>query len=196
MKTYFIPAKYKKDLTNLFKNVKLKGKIGLVSTVQYLDQLEKASKIIKNSVLVGQVLGCKINIDKDVDCILFVGSAYFHPIEIAVKSNKPTYILNPLTNKLSKVSDKEINDYKKRIKGKQLRFLSSKNKATLVCVKPGQNNLKQALKLKYPIFLFNNLDENEFENFPDVDIFINTACSRIDNKKVINLENLPKGYGR
>jgi len=194
MKTYFIPAKYKNDLTNLFKKVNLEGKIGLVSTVQYLDQLKKASKIIKNSIVIGQVLGCNVKINQKVDCILFIGSAYFHPIEIAVKSKKPTYILNPLTNKLSKVSDKEVNDYKKRIKGRQLKFLSSKSKATLVCVKPGQNNLKQALKLKYPIFLFNNLDENEFENFPDVDVFINTACSRIDNKKVINLENLPKGY--
>lgn len=194
MKTYFIPAKYKKDLTNLFKKVKLEGKIGLVSTIQYLDQLEKANKIIKNSVIIGQVLGCKVNINKEVDKILFIGSAYFHPIEIAVKSGKPTYILNPLTNKLSQVSDKEIETYKKRIKGKQLKFLNAKTKAILVCVKPGQNNLKQALKLKYPIFLFNTLDENEFENFPEVDIFINTACSRIDNKKVINLENLPKGY--
>ena len=189
-----MPVKYKKDLSNLFKKVKLEGKIGLVSTVQYLDQLEKASKIIKNSVVLGQVLGCNVNnvVNKKVDCILFIGSAYFHPIEIAVKSGKPTYILNPLTKKISKVSEKEVNEYKRKIKGKQLRYLHANNKAVLVCVKPGQNNLEKALKLKYPIFLFNNLDEHELENFSDVDVFINTACSRIDNKKVINLEDLPK----
>ena len=194
MKTHFIPLKYKKDLTNLFKKVKVEGKIGLVSTVQYLYQLKKANKVIKNSIVLGQVLGCNVNnaINKKVDCILFIGSAYFHPIEIAVKSGKPTYVLNPLTNKMSKVSEKEINDYKRKIKGKQLRYLHVKNKATLVCVKPGQNNLEKALKLKYPIFLFNNLDEHELENFPNVDVFINTACSRIDNKKVINLEDLPE----
>ncbi|MBL7147505.1 MAG: diphthamide synthesis protein [Nanoarchaeota archaeon] len=194
MKTYFIPVKYKKELTNLFKKVNLKGKIGLVSTVQYLDQLEKANKIIKNSVVLGQVLGCNVNnvVNKKVDCILFIGSAYFHPIEIAVKSGKPTYILNPLTKKISKVSEKEVNEYKRKIKGKQLRYLHAKNKAVLVCVKPGQNNLEKALKLKYPVFLFNNLDEHELENFLSVDVFINTACYRIDNKKVINLEDLPK----
>jgi len=194
MKTYFIPAKYKKDLTSLFKKAKLEGKIGLASTVQYLEQLEKASKIIKNSVVLGQVLGCNVNniLNKDVDCILFIGSAYFHPIEIAAKSNRPTYILNPLTEKLSKVSDREIEDCKRKIKGKQLRYLNAKNKVVLVCTKPGQNRLKEALNLGYPIFLFNNLDEIELENFPDVDIFINTGCSRIDSKKIINLEDLPK----
>jgi diphthamide biosynthesis enzyme Dph1/Dph2-like protein len=194
MKTYFIPVKDRTDLTNLFRKVKLEGRIGLVGTVQYLEQLKKANKIIKNSVILGQVLGCNVKnaLNKNIDCILFIGSAYFHPIEIAVKSEKPIYILNPLTEKISKVSEKEIEEYKRKIKGKQLRYLHAKNKAILVCVKPGQNRLKEALKLSYPIFLFNNLDEHELENFPDIDIFINTGCSRIDSKKIINLEDLPK----
>jgi diphthamide biosynthesis enzyme Dph1/Dph2-like protein len=38
--------------------------------------------------------------------------------------------------------------------------------------------------------MFNTLRENELENFPDIDIFINTACPRIEYKKVINIEDL------
>ena len=70
MKVMFIEAKSKEDITNVIKKFKEKGRIGLVSSVQYLNQLEKAQKLIPNSIVAGQVLGCKvvnpIKIKKDV----------------------------------------------------------------------------------------------------------------------------------
>jgi len=44
------------------------------------------------------------------------------------------------------------------------------------------------------IFIFNNFNENELENFPNIDFWINTACPRIDSKNIINLENLPDKF--
>ena len=40
--------------------------------------------------------------------------------------------------------------------------------------------------------MFNTLNELELENFRKVDIWINTACPRIEGKNIINLEDLPK----
>lgn len=196
MKTMFIEAKSKEDVTGVIKKFKEKGRIGLVSSIQYLNQLEKAQKLIPNSKVVGQVLGCNVDnaIKSNVDTFLYIGSAYFHPIQIAVKTNKPVYIANPLTNNISKVSDKEIKNYKNKIKGRQTKYLMSEQKAFIVSIKPGQNKLSLILKRKekYPIFICNNLDLNELENFREIDYWINTACNRIEGKNIINLENLPK----
>jgi len=196
MKTIFIEAKSKEDVTSVVKEFKEKGKIGLVSSIQYLNQLEKAQKLIKNSKIVGQVLGCNVEnaIKSDVDIFLYIGSAYFHPIKIAIETNKPVYIANPLTNVISKVSDEKIKDYKNKIKGRQTKYLMSKQKAFIVSTKPGQNKLNLILKRKekYPIFICNNLDLNELENFREIDYWVNTACNRIEGKNIINLENLPK----
>ena len=196
MKTIFIEAKSKEDMTNVLKKFKEEGKIGLVSSIQYLNQLEKANKLIPNSIIVGQVLGCNVSntLKSDVDIFLYVGSAYFHPIQIAIKTNKPVYIANPLTNKISKISEVDVEKYKKRIKGKQTKYLMSEQKAFIVSTKPGQNKLNTILKRKenYPIFVCNNLDLNELENFREIDYWVNTACQRIEGKNIINLEDLPK----
>ena len=194
----FIEAKSKEDITDVVKNFKEKGKIGLVSSVQYLNQLGKAQKLIPNSVIAGQVLGCKvvntIKIKKDVDKFLYIGSAYFHPIKIAVDTGKEVYIANPLTNQISKISEKEVQDFKNKIRGRQAKYLMSKNPAFIVSTKPGQNRLNIILnrKEKYPIFICNTLDLNELENFREIDYWINTACNRIEGKNIINLEDLPK----
>ena len=198
MKTIFIEAKSKEDITSVLKKFKEEGRIGLVSSVQYLNQLEKAKEIIPNSVIAGQVLGCKvtntIKVKKDVDKYLYIGSAYFHPIKIAMMVDKPVYIANPLTNEISLIDKKDVEDYQKKIRGKQTKYLMSEQKAFIVSTKVGQNRLNIILKRKekYPIFICNSLNLNELENFSEIDYWVNTACNRIEGKNIINLEDLPK----
>lgn len=196
MKTLFIHAKSNLDIGPVLKKVKLKGKIGLVSNIQHLHKLEEAKTFLKDSLIAGQVLGCDVRnakaIEDKVDCFLYIGTGKFHPIGIALETKKPVYIANPLTNEFYKLNDEEIESYKKKLKGKQIKFLSSKNKGTLVSLKWGQNNLKRALEMPYPIFIFNTLNLYELENFPEIDVWINTACPRILDKNIINLKDLPK----
>lgn len=52
MKTMFIEAKSKEDITSVVKKFKEKGKIGLVSSIQYLNQLKKANKLISRSPII------------------------------------------------------------------------------------------------------------------------------------------------
>jgi len=201
MKTLFIPAKSKVDISVVLKKVKIKGKIGLITTAQFLNQLPKAKKIIKNSIIAGQILGCNVStaekIKNKVNSFLYIGSGKFHPIQAAIKTNKQVYIANPNTNEFSRISKEEIEKKKREQKGKLLKFLASKKLGILVSTKPGQNNLKKALSLQKKlkkesfIFIFNTLNTEELENFPDIDCWINTACPRIEGKKIVNIGVVP-----
>ncbi|MEM4266943.1 MAG: diphthamide synthesis protein, partial [Candidatus Nanoarchaeia archaeon] len=88
MKIMFIEAKYNKDIKGILKKVKIKGKVGLLTTAQHIHQLKEAQKIIKNSIIGGQILGCNFKnaekIKNKVDCFLFIGSGDFHPLELAL----------------------------------------------------------------------------------------------------------------
>lgn len=193
MKTLFIPAKSLVPITEVIKKVKLNGKIGLVSSIQFLSQLSEAKKLIKNSVICGQVIGCDASCIKsqDVDVILYIGSGTFHPIRIALETNKPVYIANPNTNEFSRLDNSLIESYKKNIKGKQIKYLNSEKRGILISIKPGQYD-KEALNFKGYKFLFDTLNISELENFRDIECWVNTACPRIEGKNVINLEDLPE----
>ena len=203
MKLLFIPAKAKVDLSGILKKIKLKGKIGLVAAVQYVHTLEEVQKHIPNSIIAGQVLGCNAEqpykVRDKVDAFLYIGSGRFHPIAVAMITKKPTYIATPITNEFSEISQKEIDDYQKKKKGKQLMFLSARKVGILVSMKPIQQLYQKALELKNKlkdkesfIFVTNTFDASQFENFNDIDCWINTACPRIEGKNIINLEDLPK----
>ena len=190
MKTLFIDVKGKKEL-----NIKLpKGKVGLISSIQYLDQLKELN--IKDSVYGGVVLGCNadnaVKIKDKVDFYFFLGEGRFHAMNAAVKTGKEVYIASG-----DKISHEDIEKYKKELKGKILKYLNAKKKGILISTKEGQSNIKEALKLKNKIqdsylFIENTFDFSNLENFKDIDIWINTACSRIEGKNIINMEDLPK----
>lgn len=200
METLFIEAKSNIDFVDALKEIKLKGKVGLVTTIQHLHKLKDVQKIIPDSLLGGQILGCDVSaamkIKDKVDFFLYIGSGEFHPMEVALKTGKEVVAFNPFTEKTSKITKKEIEAMKKKIKGKYLKFLAAEKIGILVSTKQGQYNIRKALelqkKLKKPsyILIFNTLTEKELENYPDIDIFVNTACPRIDFKRVINLEDI------
>ena len=57
------------------------------------------------------------------------------------------------------------------------------------------NHYKEHFKDKQCyIFLCNTLSQYEFDNFPDIDIWVNTACPRIEGKNIINASDLPKEH--
>lgn len=199
MKRIYIEAHTQVNLDKILKKIKIpESKIGIITTVQFEHEVKK----IKNPKFIygGSILGCNvdtaINIEKKVDAFLFIGSGDFHPL-VLKKFKKPIYIANPLTNKFSKISEKELETLEKQKKGKILKYYNAKKLGIIVCTKPGQNLFHRALKLqeklKKPSFLFlcNDVDTTEFENFQDIDLWINTACPRIEGKNIINMTDLP-----
>ena len=155
----------------------------------------------------GQILGCRVEaatkLENKVDAFLYIGSGKFHPLAVALKlkKQKPIFIFNPLSEQFFKLENKEIEKYKARKKGQKIKFLSARKVGILVSIKPGQNKLKQAQILKKKlekqnkkayIFLFDNFQPEQLENWPEIDCWVNTACPglNLDYPKLIDLDNL------
>lgn len=217
MKVIFIEGKYNKKI-NVNKNEidKLPARIGLVGTVQFVDNLDSIRNIlIKNNKKVivgkgkqkykGQILGCDVSsafkIRDKVDAFLYVGDGKFHPVEIAMKTGKDVFILNPFNNKIIKLNENEIIKIKKKIKSSYVKFLHSENVGVLISTKPRQyydiNKIKK-IESKYKdkkfyYLLFDTLNVNELDNFNFIECFVNTACPRLREnieKPVVNVEEI------
>ena len=188
------------DLEPLLKKIKiLEKRVVLFTTVQFEHEVKK----IKNErfIFAGSILGCNIDnvlrIANDIDAFLFVGSGDFHPLSLK-KLNKPIYVANPLTNEIKKISERQLELLEKKEKAKIVKTLDAEKFGIVVSIKPGQNLFHQAIKLQEKLkkesflFICNDVDTVEFENFPDIDMWINTACPRIEHNKIINMKDLPK----
>ncbi|HID25661.1 MAG TPA: diphthamide biosynthesis enzyme Dph2, partial [Thermoplasmata archaeon] len=104
---------------------KLEGtKIGLVTTAQHIHKLSKVKEVLKNNGFTpvvgkgdnrvarsGQVLGCNMStvqsISDKVDCFLFLGTGRFHPLGVALTTDKPVVSANPFTLEVLKNEIKE-----------------------------------------------------------------------------------------
>jgi 2-(3-amino-3-carboxypropyl)histidine synthase len=178
-------------------------RIGLVSTLQFLDSLEKARKYLeekgkivkigKGKFNAGQILGCDVSaaksIEKDTEAFLYIGSGNFHPLGLAMQTEKPVYFLDIEKGEIS-VVDKE-----KFLKQRYAAIAIAKDAITfgiLVSIKPGQLNLKLAKEIKKKleakgkkayILVFNEIKPEKLIGL-DLDCYVSTACPRIaiDNR--------------
>ncbi len=202
MKKIFVPTILKKDISNK-KIIELSKKIPkniiIAYSIQFKNIAEKIRKeLSKNHNIVSfiQVLGCSRILRKDFDALLLISSGRFHAISLAKETKKEVYLFNG--NRLDKITEKEIKEYKANKKTAYLKFLNEKDIGVLVSIKPGQENLRTALKIKekfseknFYFFIGNEINQSEFENF-GLKSWINTACPRIDfdRKDILNLRDL------
>ncbi|OVE74549.1 hypothetical protein BVX95_02150 [archaeon D22] len=216
MKMHFFEAK--DDLKTVLPEElikKLPKNIILFTTVQHIGQLENIKRQLSDfnvktekvphTKYEGQILGCSIKkIDDSADAFLYIGDGEFHPKALVLKNEKPVIAYNPYTQKIREYHEKDIGDLKKKQKAGLVKFHVSDNIGVLVTLKPGQNRLKRAQKLKekfpdknFYILVADTIDFGSLEDFNYIDCFVNTACPRIGyddtikiGKPVINLEEL------
>ena len=206
MRTLFIPAKSTTPV-DVPREVleKLPSRVALVTTVQHhhclpdvrrrLEGMGRAVQDIhgSHSTLANQVLGCNTfpaeQLSK-VDAIFYIGSGEFNPKALALRTGKPVHMYHPVTGEYSVLSSEEVERLRKRERGALARFLSAKHVGLLFTTKPGQfpiqMQLRQlgALEKRYPEKEFHVLVDNSFnyaalENFPFIEVFLNTACPNI-----------------
>lgn len=214
MKTLLVEArrKFKNSDINLSLLDSIPGKtISLSATIQYIELVPKIKSYLESKgkkVILkrgahydAHILGCNSTaIDKTADEILIITDGKFHAINNATQIQRPIYIFSGST--LEKISDKELEDCNKKILAKQKKFLSSKTIALILSTKHGQHN-KQISKIKTKIeklgkkvyiFEANNINTQELENFPQIQIWVNTACYGLarDDPKIINLSDVTK----
>ncbi len=201
MKQLFIPAKVKSEINaKKISELNLPKAIAIAYAIQYKEVASQIQKILSKKHKITnfiQVLGCsKPKFSKDTKAVLLISSGKFHAVSLAVESNLPVYILE--ADKLRKISDEEIDSLKKRKKVSYMKFLNADKIGILISTKPGQENLQKALTLKNKmknknayLFISNEINTKEFENFSEIKSWVNTACPRLDfDNSVINLGNL------
>jgi len=202
METIFIPTRLKSKVNKskiLAIAKRLPKTIAIAYSIQY-EEIAKQIKIIlkdKKITKFTQILGCsKFLLPKETQAVLLISDGRFHAVSLALESKLPIYILQ--NNKLEKISGEEVNKLKTKKKASYLKFLHANKIGILVSTKPGQENLKRAREFKNKIkdkrsylFICNNINKNEFENFPDIQFWINSACPRLDfDSSIINLSDI------
>ncbi|MBL7056441.1 diphthamide synthesis protein [Candidatus Woesearchaeota archaeon] len=219
MKAIFIPTQYtgKVDLEKIELD-KLPESLGIITTAQFQKKTEeiiqflesKGKKTFIDKVKqknAGQLLGCDqgaaLKIQDKVDAYLYVGSGDFHPMGVVMKTDKDVFLFNPVTSLFEKFDRNKIGNYEKIKKVKHIKFLSADNIGILVSVKLGQYSYNKAVEIKQKleekgknafIFVFDELNTMEMENFNFIEFWINTACPRIaddrDKKNVMDMADL------
>jgi len=199
----YIEVHFENDISELIKKAAEKipeKKIGLVSVIQFIPQLEKAKQILEaagKEVFIsepkgaakypGQILGCDISAaSPDAEVFLYIGGGEFHPLPIAIETNKKVYAANPEFNKIEELPDLKDKFLRKRFA--QIEKAKTAEKfGILVTTKRGQNRAALAEKLKKMIeaagkeaiiLIYNTINPQDLINFR-LDCYVNTACPRI-----------------
>lgn len=201
MKILYIESELKNQEFNLSESDinKLPKKIFLAYSIQYRELALKIKKQLeKNNIKITQfqqVLGCsKINTKEPV---LLIGTGEFHAMNLFLQV-PAVYII--ADNQIKQIPSSKIDSLRAKRKSSLIKYLNATNIGILVSTKPGQEQLGKAIKLKERlkkkgkqayIFLSNNININEFENF-GINSWVNTACPGLsfDNPDIINYNEL------
>ena len=206
MKVHFVEAHARIDI-KIPESVlrELPGRIILATDVQFIKnldslaaQLENAGKEVHklkgaHAKHLSQILGCshiKLDYPKFSDAFFYVGDGEFHPKALLLGGEKEVFTYNPFSKEFRRLPRSLVSGIRRKERGGLVKFLHSERVAVLVSVKPGQMGVQAHLKKiyglegKYPdkkffYLVFDTLDFSQLENFPFVEVFVNTACTRL-----------------
>ena len=189
------------------------NKIGLVTTVQHIHQLDEAKKMLEaagKTVFVGnadstkhsgQVIGCDFgnakSVSEEVEVFLFVGGGRFHALGVALATGKPTIIADPYEELAYPIHDDTRRVIMQRW-GNISEAKEAKSFGVLISLKSGQMRLKAALYIKEKLerngrkatlLALREVTPSALMQFPTLDAFVNTACPRL------SLDDAPN-YGK
>lgn len=177
---------------------KLKGTVGIVSTIQHLHKMDGVRKFLAENdhpaEVLGQVLGCQAPKGKPVDTILYIGTGVFHPMGVFLKYHAPIVVADPLQGTVTVLVEKDMEKYLKRRKVNIVKFLNADTVGFLLTTKSGQNFIERhnlhkeakELSIRFPdkqyyYFAANTVDFSQIDNFPFIDIWVNCSCPRLED---------------
>ena len=213
-----------KKTVDYLKKKKIKT-VGLYAVIQFChnlsnvrDQLQSLGITVvtsqaKRTDASQQILGCDVyedslNLNENelslVDAFLYIGDGKFHPLAL-LHGQKADVICDDPLGKTMEVLDKSfIERILKKQRGSLATFYASDNIGVIITTKPGQQFMLKSFELekKYPnkkfyYFLDDTISFGQLENFPFIDVWVNTACPRIGlddiekfRKGVVNLRDV------
>ncbi len=178
-------------------------RVGLLTTVQHIPWVEEVRRSLEDEgkevvvggpdgriAYAGQLLGCDVHtarvIEDMVDTFLYVGTGDFHPLGVALATEKRVVSADPFTGEI-----RDMERVKKRILRQRYAAIATAMDAgtygIIVSRKVGQYRMAMALKAKELIeargrkgyVLLMDFVGPEFLKGYRVDAFVNTACPRI-----------------
>lgn len=174
-------------------------KIGVLTTVQHVHILPEVCDILRihgkeciigkgdaKIAYPGQVLGCNFSAAREHICdeYLYIGSGYFHPIGIALSTQRRVLIADPFVDEVKEIDISKIMKQRSVVIGK---CLDAHLFGIIVSTKPGQNRINLAIDLKNlimkhgknaQILTMDLITSDQLMQFK-VDAFVNTACPRL-----------------
>ena len=204
--TVFVEAKSDLNVDKIIKKAEQElheERIGLITTVQYVHKLDDAKKILERnqkkvflgkptgrSMHTGQILGCDFTsakkVAEKVDCFLYIGSGNFHPIGVALDTNRTVYVADPEKNEL-----RDVEGLKDRLLRQRFAKIEKAKKAKkfgiIVSIKKGQRREDEARLAKRMleeadkevlVVAMDEVSPEKLMNFR-LDCWVSTACPRI-----------------
>jgi 2-(3-amino-3-carboxypropyl)histidine synthase len=176
-------------------------KVGILGTTQHLHTLPRVADQVRaggfEPVLLsgdartsgpGQVLGCNYTAaEKAADSYLYIGSGVFHPLGLALNTDKPIVCADPYNNEV-KTMDAERRRFLQQRYGAIASIRDARTFGVLASSKQGQLRWNMAVQLKKRIerrgrkaylVLIKQFAPEYVVNFRHVDAFVSTACPRV-----------------
>jgi len=178
-------------------------RIGLVTTVQHINELEEAKEFLLaagKTVAVGdagkakhagQVLGCDYSnaksVSADVEAFLFVGGGRFHALGVALATGKPAIIADPYERRAYPIQS----ETREIIKQRWACIYEAKKAekfGVLIGLKGGQKRIAEALEIKEKLeksgkkatlLALKEIIPATLMQFPSIEAFVDTACPRL-----------------
>lgn len=211
MKIYHLYAPLNIDVLPVVKKALpyLSESVAVVTTIQHKEMMDDVKKLIEDAGkevrIYGSILGCMGPKDIKEKTVLYIGTGKFHPMGVKIRTGQDVVCADPMTGQVEVMGHELIDQIERRKRGALSKFYASENIGVIISVKSGQKTVQSSLddirsiKDKYPekkfyFFAANTLDFGELENFPFIDVWVNTMCPRIgcdDSEKfkkgVVNL---------
>jgi len=180
----------------------LSDDVAVVTTIQHKPGLKPVKDFLeskgKKVTVYGHILGCTAPRRVPNQTILYIGMGEFHPKGIALNKQE-VVCANPLTMEVFKLTPKDMEAVFKRRKAAYVKFLHADTIGIIMTVKTGQKTVQTSIadmlgvQKKYPekkfyYFACDNLNFPELENFPFIEVWINTMCPRIGQDDTIRWE--------
>lgn len=181
----------------------LKGTVGVVTTAQHMHKLESVVRFLNDRGVkavtsrgdrrlggYAQLLGCDytsaLSIEEGVDIFLYLGDGDFHPIGLAMLTDRPLVAANPTDMSVRTLDTLRDRMIKQRLMAIE-RAMDAKSFGVLLSSKLGQRRKELADRMVEKIssanrtatLIHTNIVSPELISHYSFDAFVSTACPRI-----------------
>lgn len=205
VQVYYVPAHSVHPIDDVVKMAcaQMKGpRIGVTTTAQHVHKLDRAEEILrehgftpvtmlgdKRTALRGQLLGCNVlaAVKCDVDEFIFIGSGDFHPLALALETEKRITSADPYTGQVRTLSEAKHRILKQRFAAIG-NAKTAKTFGVVLSTKGGQLRFNLAKKVLAQLeahgktgYIIENrqISPETLLYFRHLDAFVGVACPRV-----------------